>query len=287
MKVRSSDHLDGINAIVLVPTSATTFSIVGQPPKWLTLLGRISSRQQLILNAPDQYLDNFLVDARQFWLTKQTGVLFSGNWIQSDMQGMTYPLEASASFMRGKPVLLVQLITERYQDIQRTLQLYRETAIHQAKRKNPVYKNRLTQLYNYRGFLTFAQDYLSICRQTLHPVTIASIDIGQLRLINYQHGGLVGNQAIINAARLFQRVFRHSDLLGHNAGGGFLVLMINTNARSITRVTKRHETAIKHWNTTHQDDLHFSFSMGFAADGADQLSLKKLIHQAEMNRYAN
>lgn len=287
MQEHSTSHLDAINAIALVPVSATTFRIVSHRPKWLNLLGRISSKQHLILNAPDQYLENFLVDARQFWLNKQAGSIFSGYWVQSDTNGKTYPFEASASYMREKPVLLIQHIPERYQVIQRTLQIHRETALYQAKRNNPVYKDTLTQLYNYRGFLTFAQNYLLMCRKTLQPVTIASIDISRSGLINNQLDEEISNHAIVNAAELFQRVFRHNDLLGRNVGGGFLVFMINMSDTSITRATERLVTAINHWNTSNQEDLQFSFNMGFATDGANQLSLKELINQAEINKLSN
>ncbi len=126
-------NLSSIDSIALSPISLSIFRLIGQKPQWLDMLGEYFENQQLIFNQPESFLDNFLVDARQFWLNSAQGSLNSGKWKQTDAKGDEYPFEATASFMRGKPVLLVQHVSERYLEIQRILQTARENAVSKEK----------------------------------------------------------------------------------------------------------------------------------------------------------
>ncbi len=256
-------------------------------PEWLVKLGYCPVEQQLVLDQPEGFLENFLIDAQQFWLNKTPGSLRSGKWIQTDAQGMENPFEAVAINFQGQPVLLVQQIAESYLEIRCLLQAARENAIHQEKIERLAYRDELTGLYNRRGFLGHAKDHLLDARHTKQAVTIACIDLDHLKSINDQYGHAAGDEAITNAASLFKNVLRQNDLLGRIGGDEFLALMINMDSVNLINFKARLNRAISDWNTQSQPRYQLSFSIGLASDNGEQQSLEQLISQADVAMYQN
>jgi hypothetical protein len=70
--------LSHINSIAMVPVSQTIYHLISDKLEWLDLLGRFSIEKNLILDQPESFLENFLVDAQQFWLNNTKGTLHSG-----------------------------------------------------------------------------------------------------------------------------------------------------------------------------------------------------------------
>ncbi len=279
--------LTTINSIALIPVSETVYQIVNEKPEWLGLLGRCSAEQQLVLDQPDSYLENFLVDAHQFWLNKSPGSLRSGKWVQTDAQGIEHPFEAMASTIQDQPVLLVQQIAESYLEIRCLLQSARENAISREKIEHLAYRDDLTGLYNRRGFLQHAEESLLDARYTKQAITIACIDLDRLKLINDQYGHQVGDQVIANAASLFKKIFRQGDLLGRIGGDEFLALMINMDSAKLISFKARLKRAISDWNAENDTRHQLSFSIGLASDNGEQQSLEELISEADVAMYQN
>ena len=279
--------LSSIHSIALFPISETIFQIVNEKPEWLGVLGRCNNKQQVILDQPEGFLENFLLDAKQFWLSNQKGLLHSGKWIQTNAQGIDYPFEALASIFKGKPLLIVQKVSESYLHIRRILQSAREDAISREKLEHLVFRDYLTTLYNRRGFFLHAEQNLLIARRKQQAVTIACIDLDRLKWVNDEYGHLAGDQNIINAANLFKHVFRQMDILGRVGGDEFLALMINMDSDKITKFYKRLDDAIKNWNKENGEQLQLSFSIGLASDNGENISMEKLIKKADENMYSD
>jgi diguanylate cyclase (GGDEF)-like protein len=187
----------------------------------------------------------------------------------------------------GKPVLLVQQITESYLEMTRILQSARENEISREKIEQLAYTDSLTGLYNRRGFLLHADKHLQVARTEQEVVTIACIDLDGLKSINDQYGHHAGDQAIANAANIFKKVFRQNDLLGRIGGDEFLIFMVNTNAGKTISLTTRLDRAIRNWNGQNIPRLQLSLSIGLARDNDEQQPLEQLIKQADVNMYKN
>jgi diguanylate cyclase (GGDEF)-like protein len=277
--------LSSINLIAMFPVSQTKYQLLNNKPEWLDLLGHCTTDQQLVLNQPEGYLENFLVDAKNFWLSHSKGMLRSGKWVQTDAQGIAHPFQAIASNLKGNPVLLVQLITESYLESGRILQSAREHAIKQEKFERLVYQDFLTGLYNRRGFLLHAEEHLLIARCHQQPVTIACIDLDRLKLINDKYGHQTGDQVIINAAALFKRIFRKVDILGRVGGDEFIALMVNMDEEKSISLNDRLNQSINDWNAQQEPRFQISFSIGLASDNAELQPLEQLVSQADANMY--
>ncbi len=281
------DLLSSFNLVVLFPVSQTNFQMLSKKPLWLDLLGHCTSSNQLVLNQPEGYLENFLIDAKKFWLSKAKGTLLSGKWVHIDAQGAECPFQALATRFKGNPVVLVQLITETYLEVGRILQSARESVIKQEKVERLIHQDCLTGLYNRRGFLAHAEQQMLFARINQLPVTVACIDLDRLKLVNDRYGHKAGDQMIIDAAALFKKIFRKVDILGRVGGDEFLALMVNMDNEQTTHFHARLRHTVNEWNTRQEPQFKISFSIGLASDNAEPQSLEFLVNLAGANMYKN
>jgi diguanylate cyclase (GGDEF)-like protein len=276
--------LSSIDSIALFPVSQTCFHLLDVKPKWLDLLGQ-ATNQRLLLNQQEGFLENFLIDARNFWSSNSKGALLSGKWVQTDAQGIDHPFEAIASLLKGNPVLLVQRLTGSYLELSRILQSARENAIQQEKFERLVYQDFLTGLYNRRGFLLHAEEQLLVARCHKQAVTIVCIDLDRLKLVNDHFGHKIGDKVIINAATLFKKIFRKTDVLARVGGDEFFALMIHMDSQDIINFNTRLNQSINDWNTHQEAHFQISLSIGLASDDTQLKSLDQLVSQADANMY--
>jgi diguanylate cyclase (GGDEF)-like protein len=276
--------LSSIDSIGLFPVSQTCFHLLDIKPKWLDLLGN-ATNQRLLLNQKESFLENFLIDARNFWSSNSKGILLSGRWVQTDDHGIDHPFEAIATVLKGNPVLLVQRITGSYLEIRRILQSARENAIQQEKFERLVYQDFLTGLYNRRGFLLHAEEQLLVARCHKQAVTIVCIDLDRLKWVNDKFGHKVGDQVIINAAALFKKTFRKRDVLARVGGDEFLALMVNMDSEETLAFNARLKQSVDEWNAQQEPHFQISFSIGLASDDTKLQALEQLVSQADANMY--
>ena len=80
------------------------FKLTGAWPEWCKKMWGDAPAEgaTLRLGEKSAFLDNFLYDAEDFWKTKQTGSVSSGNWIEAGESGESMPLEASAVQIDGR-----------------------------------------------------------------------------------------------------------------------------------------------------------------------------------------
>ncbi len=87
-----------------------------EPPAWCrTVLGeKVPLGGTLELQGRLPFLENFLVDAEEFWASGKAGHAESGSWIEQGPDGEEIALEAFALWLEGKRMLVVQNPQARY-----------------------------------------------------------------------------------------------------------------------------------------------------------------------------
>jgi signal transduction histidine kinase len=75
------------------------------------------------------FLENFLIDAEEFWQNPSTTKLSSGFWTDRDLAGKEYHFEASALSLKNRSFLLVELLENSYEEKQYLIQKARETQL--------------------------------------------------------------------------------------------------------------------------------------------------------------
>lgn len=89
-------------------------------------------------------------------------------------------------------------------------------------------KDELTQLYNYRTFLRFAEHQLELASRMKRPMVLLRIRLEGLADIESRLGVKMVDSALIDFAEVLVGTFRKSDLLARLVRDEFAVLAMNT-----------------------------------------------------------
>jgi signal transduction histidine kinase/DNA-binding NarL/FixJ family response regulator len=121
------------------------FRLLGEWPDWCAnIWGAQPSAEQLIKFADrSPFLDNFLVDAEEFWRTRAPGSANSGNWIERATDGREIPLEAAARSIDGKQILLLQNLSESFGQQQQWFQTARNSLLEHEKLLKEIQKKEI------------------------------------------------------------------------------------------------------------------------------------------------
>ena len=107
------------------------FVVLGNCPAWCSDVFEIPSepgrRIRLTENSP--FLENFLVDAEEFWNSKSEGSANSGNWTERGENGRDIPLEAFALSLDGKNVLILRNLSSGFAEQQQWFQTARDSLL--------------------------------------------------------------------------------------------------------------------------------------------------------------
>jgi len=122
------DLLRVLDIVVLERLPDSDFRIVGATPRWFTRLSPETVAGQRGLRPEElfPFLENFLVDAEQFWRAQSAGQIKSGVWIELDPAGNEYSLEASAICVGSQQLLLIALPKSDYEEKRAIIQKARE-----------------------------------------------------------------------------------------------------------------------------------------------------------------
>jgi signal transduction histidine kinase/DNA-binding response OmpR family regulator/HPt (histidine-containing phosphotransfer) domain-containing protein len=121
------------------------FRLLGAWPDWCASIwgAQPNSDQRIGLGGKSPFLENFLVDAAEFWRTRSPGSVNSGNWIESGANGREIPLEASARSLDGKRILLLQNLSESFGQQQQWFQTARNSLLEHEKLLKEIQKKEI------------------------------------------------------------------------------------------------------------------------------------------------
>ena len=121
------------------------FSPLGNPPHWFEQIwGATPKRNKTIrLAEKSPFLDNFLVDAEDFWKSKAEGSMNSGNWIEHAADGTESPLEASAFWIDRKRILLLRNLSSIFAAQQQLFQTARDSLLAHERLLREIQKKEI------------------------------------------------------------------------------------------------------------------------------------------------
>lgn len=121
-----------LNILVLERVDVGKFKIVGNIPKWVRRFCRQPLTPEMELLVPDEefpFVENFLIDAEEYWLLSDSKPLKSGIWSDLDLSGKEFHFEASALYVNHKKILMVELLSDSYLEKQSLIQQARENKL--------------------------------------------------------------------------------------------------------------------------------------------------------------
>lgn len=97
----------------------------------------------------------------------------------------------------------------------------------------------LTGLYSRRHLDSVGPKLLQACQQDRQPVALLLVDVDHFKLINDNHGHLVGDAILMSIAQLCRSLLRQGDLFFRYGGEEFIAILPNTDAEVAVRVAGR------------------------------------------------
>jgi signal transduction histidine kinase/CheY-like chemotaxis protein/HPt (histidine-containing phosphotransfer) domain-containing protein len=121
------------------------FKLIGDGPGWFQeIWGAPTSGAKLVrVGDKSPFLENFLVDADDFWRSKSPGSISSGNWIERGAENREIPLEASAYTLDGKRILLIRNLAGTFTEDQKLFQTARDSLLVHEKLLKEIQKKEI------------------------------------------------------------------------------------------------------------------------------------------------
>lgn len=119
-----------LDVAVMIRLDKGLFKIIGKPPDWFLRLYPTATTDMNGLKPGAQwpFVDNFLIDAEQFWEQNSVGRLKSGLWSEL-YSNIEYHLEASALCLADQHILIIEFLRITYDELQSVIQKAREKSL--------------------------------------------------------------------------------------------------------------------------------------------------------------
>lgn len=121
-----------LNILVLERLDVGKFKFIGNIPKWVRQFCRKNLKPGMEILIPEEdfpFVENFLVDAEEYWQNNDDKPLKSGIWSNLDIAGNEFHFEASALFVNQKKILLIEMMSDAYLEKQSLIQQARENKL--------------------------------------------------------------------------------------------------------------------------------------------------------------
>ena len=146
--------------------------------------------------------------------------------------------------------------------------------------------DQLTGLYNRRGLLTLAEQQLKMVERTKRGLLLFFADLDDLKQINDKLGHQVGDEVIVEAARILKEVFRKTDIIARFGGDEFAVLAPEASGEYAAMVEKRLHDQLALHNADADRPYKLSISIGVAyCNPARPCSLDEMLSCADSLMY--
>ncbi len=130
-----NELLAALEVVVLEEAPGGMLRPVGSVPRWFARLrpDSASGREMPLEALGSAFLENFLIDADNFWTSRGSGRLRSGPWTEVGPMGTEFHLEASAVCVGERRILLLE--SGAYGEKQATLQKARSDNLRRREEK--------------------------------------------------------------------------------------------------------------------------------------------------------
>ena len=144
MQSIEADLFAALDIVVLESLDDGYFKMVSAIPDWfIHFYPEAAGQQKLAPETKFFFLENFIIDAREFWASDKGQKLISPLWTEVDEHGKEYHFEASVFCLNNTKLLLISLVEEAYQEKQFLLQKCRESNLNYQKLLKEVQKKEI------------------------------------------------------------------------------------------------------------------------------------------------
>ncbi|MGA3136793.1 MAG: sensor domain-containing diguanylate cyclase [Terracidiphilus sp.] len=145
-----------------------------------------------------------------------------------------------------------------------------------------------TGLYNARHLYDVLGRELERCGRLGLPVSLAFLDLDQFKLVNDEHGHLVGSELLARTGQRLRELSRKQDCCYRYGGDEFVVLMPETGQQAaLAQATELNRALMEtRFRMRNRIELRVSASVGVATSPADGATVHAIIGIADTRMYA-
>jgi diguanylate cyclase (GGDEF)-like protein len=148
--------------------------------------------------------------------------------------------------------------------------------------------DELTGLYNRRGFMTFADQYVKITNRMKSSISMLYADLDGLKVINDAFGHIEGDAALSEFAEVLKETFRESDIVARIGGDEFVVMPVALGKATVEAALERLNKNIASINSGENRKYRLAISYGIAFyDPAAPCSIEELLRRGDKMMYEN
>ena len=154
-----------------------------------------------------------------------------------------------------------------------------EEKLKQKEIEHLSFHDYLTSLYNRRFFSEVLSKY---DKPQYYPLTIMSIDVNGLKLINDAFGHQAGDEALKKLANTFKTIINDHGIVCRIGGDEFAVLMPKSNEQIIEEIK---EDILNQVAKLKVNNIQLSIALGYVIKTDKESTLQSLMNEAENNMY--
>jgi len=157
---------------------------------------------------------------------------------------------------------------------------------YEAKINNLAHTDQLTQLSNRRHYYQRFDDAINLAERENKKLALLMIDLDKFKFINDNHGHQVGDIVLQQAASIFKKTSRKTDVVARLGGDEFAIILVHpANKEEITLVAQRIINAIKKPMKIDGNTIQIGASIGIAVFPDDDKSRDELIKKSDSALY--
>ena len=150
-----------------------------------------------------------------------------------------------------------------------------------------AYLDDVTGLYNQRYLTQILDREIRHSRASNHSFAVLFIDADHFKLVNDQHGHLIGSKLLVELGRQLKSFIRGTDTIFRYGGDEFVVVLSPCDIQTAKAVAERMRNSVESraFLADQGLNIHFTVSIGVALFPEHAASEKEILHVADQVMY--
>lgn len=147
-------------------------------------------------------------------------------------------------------------------------------------------KDFLTNIYNRRFFVEFANNSIKVAKRENKPLSFLMFDIDDFKKVNDIYGHQCGDIVLVNISKIIKNELRESDVFARIGGEEFGILLINTSSKGTILIAEKIRKSIENHLFQCKDiKFNITISLGIAIYNEKIETFDEIYTIADRNLY--
>lgn len=135
-----------------------------------------------------------------------------------------------------------------------------------AMAKERAFIDDVTEAYNARYLLMTVENEIQRAERYGNPLSLLFLDLDRFKMVNDQHGHLIGSETLRRLSRLLEQCVRQVDTLARYGGDEFTIVLVDTAHDAAMRIAERIRRTVEEqvFEVGREARLRLTISIGVA-----------------------